>query len=137
MKTFICLNCGKENKWKYSTTNKYCGSDCFQEHMWNTVTKPRIEAGGNSDPATRKKYLAEVRGEFCECCGIGSEYNGMPLVLQLDHIDGNSDNNAVENLRLLCPNCHSQTDTFAAKGQGSRYHKKRTKRNLYLQEYKS
>jgi hypothetical protein len=136
-KTYNCLHCGKENKWSYSSTNKYCGSDCFHEHRWNTVVKPRIEAGGNSDPGTRKKYLAETRGKICECCGIGTEYNSRPLVLQLDHIDGDSDNNAISNLRLLCPNCHSQTDTYAAKGQGSRYHKKNTKRNLYLQEYKS
>lgn len=136
-KKYSCLNCGTENNWSYSSTNKYCDSKCFQEHRWNTVTKPRIELGGNSDPATRKKYLAEVRGDVCECCNIGSEYNGKPLVLQLDHIDGNSDNNNVINLRLLCPNCHSQTETYAAKGQGTRYHKKITKRNLYLQEYKS
>ena len=42
-------------------------------------------------------------------------YNGKPLTLQLDHIDGNPINNNLENLRFLCPNCHSQTDTFAGK----------------------
>ena len=48
----------------------------------------------------------------CEHCGVGEEWNGLPLVLELDHIDGNSDNNKLDNLRILCPNCHSQTPTF-------------------------
>ena len=136
-KKFICLNCGTENNWKCSTTNKYCNGDCFHKHKWEHTIKKRIEEGKGGDPFTLKKYLAEVRGNSCECCGIRTEYNGRPLVLQLDHIDGNSDNENVANLRLLCPNCHSQTDTYAAKGQGVRYHKKNTKRNLYLQDYKS
>jgi hypothetical protein len=41
-------------------------------------------------------------------------------VLQLDHIDGDSDNNYPKNLRLLCPNCHAQTENFGSKGKGSK-----------------
>lgn len=51
----------------------------------------------------------------CSECGNDGMYNGKPLTLQLDHIDGNPINNNLENLRFLCPNCHSQTDTFAGK----------------------
>lgn len=53
--------------------------------------------------------------EKCAGCGLGSEWNGAPLVLQLDHEDGDRSNNLLENLRLMCPNCHSQTDTYAGK----------------------
>lgn len=42
----------------------------------------------------------------CEICGI-SEWNKLPLVCQLHHIDGDSTNNSLENLQILCPNCHS------------------------------
>lgn len=52
----------------------------------------------------------------CSECGI-TEYNGKPLVMQLDHIDGDSSNHMFANLRLLCPNCHSQTDTFCGKNK--------------------
>lgn len=50
----------------------------------------------------------------CESCGI-SEYNNAPISLELNHKDGNSGNHALENLELLCPNCHSQTDTYRSK----------------------
>lgn len=135
MKTFNCLACGKENNWSYSTRNKYCNNICQGKHKWQTQTVPRILEGKGVDPSTLKKYLVETRGETCEDCGLGNNWNGKPLTLHLDHIDGDSDNNFPENLRLLCPNCHSQTDTHGSKGLGSRY-KKVTKRNTYLREYK-
>lgn len=50
----------------------------------------------------------------CECCGIENWMN-KPISLELDHIDGNRTNHILENLRILCPNCHSQTSTYRAK----------------------
>lgn len=51
----------------------------------------------------------------CCICGALPEWNGKALSLQLDHINGISDDNRLGNLRILCPNCHSQTETFAGK----------------------
>lgn len=51
----------------------------------------------------------------CAKCGLGPEWNGEPLVLQLDHINGVNNDHRRHNLRLLCPNCHTQTDTYGAK----------------------
>lgn len=137
MKIYNCLHCGKENKWGHSKINKYCDNICQGLFKWVNETIPRIENGevGCGAPSL-KKYLVETRGEKCECCGQESSWNNKPLVLQLDHIDGDSDNNLPSNIRLLCPNCHSQTENFGSKGKGSRY-KKITKRNQYLREYKS
>lgn len=50
----------------------------------------------------------------CEKCGI-SEWNGMPIKLQVHHVDGNHMNNEINNLEILCPNCHSQTDNFCGR----------------------
>ena len=55
----------------------------------------------------------------CSECGNGTEWNGKSLVLVLDHINGVNDDYRIENLRFLCPNCNSQTDTFA--GRNVRY----------------
>ena len=57
---------------------------------------------------------AGVLENKCNECGI-SEWNGKDLVLHLDHINGNSRDHRLENLRLLCPNCHSQTDTYCGR----------------------
>jgi len=66
-------------------------------------------------------YLKKIVQDFdllpwrCSCCGIDS-WQGKNITLELDHIDGSAHNCKLENLRLLCPNCHSQTDTFRGKG---------------------
>ena len=51
----------------------------------------------------------------CTICGNNGVWMDQPLTLQLDHIDGDSTNNELSNLRLLCPNCHTQTETYGSK----------------------
>lgn len=55
----------------------------------------------------------------CKICGI-SEWMGKEIKCQLDHIDGDSTNHKLENLRMLCPNCHTQTETFSNKKKSKR-----------------
>lgn len=65
----------------------------------------------------RLKLMLLHEGIFThECCVCKlSVWNGVPISLELDHIDGKHYNNKLENIRLLCPNCHSQTPTFRSK----------------------
>jgi len=136
MKTYNCLHCNKETVWGRSKVNKFCSNACQGLFKWLHETKPDIIAGNRTEPGTLKKFLIEEFGERCTECGHEGLWNHKPLVLQLDHRDGNSDNGDPENLRLLCPNCHTQTENFGSKGKGSRY-KKIAKRNQYLRKYKS
>lgn len=65
----------------------------------------------------KKRLLdAKLKENKCEICNI-TEWNGKPISLHLDHINGDNGNNHLSNLRILCPNCHSQTDTFGARNK--------------------
>lgn len=68
-----------------------------------------------SQDLKRRLIKAGLKEDICELCGQSNVWNGQHLVLQLDHINGNHYDNRFENLRILCPNCHSQTETFGNK----------------------
>ena len=125
MKTYNCVQCGKETPFRHSKTNKFCSIGC-QGRNKRTV---RIEEWLSGKEFNTKLslpfwvkdtdgYLARTHGYKCSMCGI-SEWNNKPIVLEADHIDGNYDNVSPVNLRLVCPNCHSQTHNFKGKNKGN------------------
>jgi 5-methylcytosine-specific restriction endonuclease McrA len=93
--SFIRINKGKTKR--KSDTEVFCENSGHR----NTDIKKRIIS----------KKLLDLK---CSECGI-VEWNNKPISLQLDHINGINDDNRIENLRFLCPNCHSQTDTWGTK----------------------
>jgi 5-methylcytosine-specific restriction endonuclease McrA len=121
MKTFNCLHCSKEHKFKgYSYSNKYCDNKCQKDYESKERVRQWLEEGKAwtlSIPKWVHRTLGEFRGYKCEVCGI-SEHNNKPLNLECDHIDGDHNNNLINNLRLICPNCHSQTPTYKNKNAG-------------------
>lgn len=78
-----------------------------------------LQENRDCDSKSLKKRLIEegFKQDVCECCGIGNIWNGHPLTLQLDHINGIHSDNRLQNLRILCPNCHSQTPTWGMKSR--------------------
>lgn len=62
--------------------------------------------------AKERQKLIKERGEKCECCGL-TEWLGQPIKLQVHHIDGNRQNDNLDNLQILCPNCHAYTDNHS------------------------
>lgn len=113
----------------YKTMLKYIKEWGLDEHLYRT--QKRYSPGKNScekyfhpDKETNT-YKLKLRlwdegykDKSCEICGI-SEWMGTPAPLQLDHIDGNRFNNLLENLRILCANCHHQQPTSNGKNIGS------------------
>jgi hypothetical protein len=117
-KMFTCLNCNKQNKIKRNNKNKFCNNKCQQHFVFKTKTLVLFFEGKVSNPRTLHRCMRETNSYECFLCFNAGVYNNQPLVLQLDHIDGNAGNNLPKNLRLLCPNCHSQTLTYVAKNKG-------------------
>ena len=121
----ICKNC--DNEFKYFPSQSrgiYCSNKCQGEHK----VRESIESGSytRSNAMTYFKQTTEYK---CSCCNV-SEWNGKPLTLQIDHIDGKKTNNMIENLRYLCPNCHTQTETWGVKNVApENRHKLRTNVN--------
>ena len=108
-----------------STVFKYIekyniNTDHFTGSRWNvgkkipvTPLKNILKENTNfkSNVLLQRLVYKGLKEYKCECCGI-SNWNNKPITLELHHIDGNHYNNTFSNLQILCPNCHSQTDTF-------------------------
>lgn len=87
---------------------------------WQTIPLEKIMV--ENSPYTNNRIRLKQRiieagllAYECSECGLGPEWNGKTLVLQLDHINGVNNDHRLENLRILCPNCHTQTATYAGK----------------------
>ena len=70
-------------------------------------------------PARAKPHLIKKRGHACEACGRKT-WQGHPIPLELDHINGDRTDNREENLKLYCPNCHALTPTWRGRKNGNR-----------------
>jgi 5-methylcytosine-specific restriction endonuclease McrA len=113
----ICPFCSKE---VIKRNNKYCNSICQISHV-KKIIHEKIENGDTTlYEKTYKNYLISKFGNKCMECGWDKVHpitNKVPI--QLEHIDGDSTNNSIENLKLLCPNCHSLTPTYGALNKGN------------------
>lgn len=88
-------------------------------HSYNTIPLSDIlvKDYNYSSNRLRKRLISEgLKEHKCECCGL-AEWLGEPIPLELDHVDGDHYNNTLENLKILCPNCHAKTPTYRGKNK--------------------
>ena len=135
-KKYFCLNCGKELHQSSSSTHKFCDNKCqgdYYHKQWVEHWKNGYETGitGSYGISSHlRKYLMEKYQCKCSKCGWGEENPfSHTIPLEVEHINGDFQNNNEDNLTLLCPNCHSLTSTYkgANKGNGRKNRKKYTK----------
>ena len=117
-----CIVCGTQ----ISHKNKFCSVNCATKYK-NLEMEKEILSGCVVSQRRLRKYLLQKVGRCMSdsCCWDWSK--NKDVALEIHHLDGNSDNNVLDNVILLCPNCHSLTDTYKARntGNGRAYRRQR------------
>lgn len=115
----FCVVCNTQlNKQK-----KFCSQKCQGQFIWicikEKINKTGIihSKGKFHSSSTAKKYISELYGNKCSICQQENIWNNKPLIMILDHINGIPDDWNVSNLRLVCPNCDTQLDTYKSKNK--------------------
>lgn len=125
----FCLYCNVEFQSRAKNA-KYCSNKCAGESKTSQTVKAWLD-----DPATGtfeqglkraiRTYLIKQANYQCSQCGWGEiNLTTGKVPLEVDHIDGDCYNNSPENLRVLCPNCHSLTPTYKALNKSKRSYRK-------------
>ncbi|ASV44380.1 hypothetical protein PBI_SCTP2_365 [Salicola phage SCTP-2] len=121
-----CLNCSKRFTSK-SSNSKYCSIECSAEKRYKDTINKWLngELKGHTGKALQikqfvRKYLYQIRGTKCSECGWDEKHprDNRPLT-QFHHIDGDASNTTPSNLKILCPNCHSKTDSYLSRNKNS------------------
>lgn len=123
-----CLSCNNELKNKRNTLLKYCNNSCQMNFQHEKYIKEWINGDQKGHvgetlglSAYIRRYVYALYGEGCQQCGWNERH---PIdnarLTEIDHIDGDAENCKLENLRILCPNCHSMTVTYKARNKNSK-----------------
>lgn len=121
------LRMTRRSEWMSNLRERCVTLNCFNE-VWDgfrdhdglvklhlVLRKVHGQTSDAERPHLKAALLQIGRPYVCEECKLGPTWNGKPLTLAVDHRDGDRYNHLADNLRFLCPNCHTQTDTYCSK----------------------
>lgn len=123
-----CKCCSAE----LNSGKSFCSSVCSSTYKYQKYIESWLNGTctsttkGTGISSYIRKYLFEKYKNKCSCCGWGeTNQTSGKVPLEVEHIDGDSQNNSPDNLTLLCPNCHSLTSTYKALNKGKGRHSRR------------
>jgi 5-methylcytosine-specific restriction endonuclease McrA len=118
MPTSTCQTCNTKFKHPHSSAGLFCNRECYYKGRKALNFQKLIKGEYScSSRGEIRKVMIENFGHKCAMCN-NSKWLDSTIPLELDHIDGDAGNNKLNNLRLLCPNCHATTPTHKAKNKG-------------------
>lgn len=115
------------NKYQIDTSH-FTGQGWNVNLKFNPNTKIKtedllVENSNYNSYKLKKRLLSEgYKEKKCECCGL-TEWQGKEMPLELHHINGNNTDNRIENLEILCPNCHALTDNYRGRNKSASFPK--------------
>lgn len=114
-----CINCGTLTKNKFCT--RFCSSSHKHKEAYNDYLNNNDKyCNGGYIPKNFKDFFLNEQNNKCQICNIEPKWMNRELIFVIDHIDGDASNNKRENIRMICPNCDSQTETFKSKNKNSK-----------------
>lgn len=130
--------CGVCNEVLSNKRSKFCSNKCDGQNQRNLrlstwLSTGQLSSAGLRHTDTIRQYIYTDQNQRCDICFCEQVHNGQELRFILDHIDGRSDNNWRDNLRLICPNCDSQQPTSRGQNRGNGRKARREYRKLHGQ----
>lgn len=139
-KTSNCLDCDNEFELKTHYGQKFCNKICEKKFKKDSFYKYYINNQTEFCEVRNmrfiKPHILKEQNNKCIICNNLNEWNNKEIIFILDHTDGDASNNLRENLRLVCPNCDSQLDTYKSKNKNSARKDRYLKKN-YEKFYKT
>lgn len=124
--TYTCIECNGEYRRAATVAGKFCSQKCATINKRNLYIADWLVGNNNGSQASGemsawvRNYLLEQAGYKCIECGWGKPNPVIgKVILTIEHIDGNWRNNAVDNVKVLCYNCHTLTETFGSLNKGN------------------
>ena len=97
--------------------------------IYLSIEEILVENSSYQSNKTRLQLLKHgIKKHICEKCW-NTTWNDLPIPLELEHLNGDNSDNRLENLKLYCPNCHAQTDSYRGKNKGKAVNKHHYKRS--------